>query len=97
MIAAPVRERSELESVIAEQARESNGGLIVIPDSFTDAHRAEIISLVARYRVPAIYFYRFFAVLGGLLSYGVDLIDNFPRAATYADRIPSSVNGAWLA
>jgi ABC-type uncharacterized transport system substrate-binding protein len=87
MIAAPVRERSELESVIAEQARESNGGLIVIPDSFTDAHRAEIISLVARYRVPAIYFYRFFAVLGGLLSYGVDLIDNFPRAATYADRI----------
>src|SRR5262249_53546182 len=73
--------------VVAAQAREPNGGLIVIPDSFTDAHRAEIISLAARYRLPAIYFYRFFAALGGLLSYGVDLIDNFPRAATYADRI----------
>src|SRR5262249_32423332 len=87
MIAAPVRDRSELESVVAAQAREPNGGLIVIPDSFTDAHRAEIISLAARYRLPAIYFYRSFAVLGGLISYGVDLIDNFPRAATYADRI----------
>jgi putative ABC transport system substrate-binding protein len=56
MIAAPVRDRSELESVVAAQAREPNGGLIVIPDSFTDAHRAEIISLAARYRLPAVYF-----------------------------------------
>ena len=42
---------------------------------------------MARYRLPAVYAYRFFAVLGGLLSYGPDLTDNFPRAATYADRI----------
>ena len=86
-IAAPVRDTSELESVVAAQAREPNGGLIVMPDSFTDAHRAEITSLAARYRLPAVYAYRFFAVLGGLLSYGVDLTDNFRRAATYADRI----------
>ena len=86
-IAAPVRDRSELESVVAAQAREPNGGLIVMPDSFTDAHRVEITSLVARYRLPAVYAYRFFAVLGGLLSYGPDLTDNFRRAATYADRI----------
>src|SRR5262249_58335081 len=74
-IAAPIRDMSELESVVAAQAREPNGGLIVMPDSFTDAHRVEITSLVARYRLPAVYAYRFFAVLGGLLSYGPDLTD----------------------
>src|SRR5262245_14427299 len=86
-IAAPVRDRFELESVIASQAREPNGGIIVLPDSFTDAHRVEITSLAARYRLPAVYAYRFFTVLGGLLSYGFDLSDNFRRAASYADRI----------
>ena len=86
-IAAPVRDLSELESVVAAQAREPNGGLIVMPDSFTDAHSIEITSLVARYRLPAVYAYRFFAVLCGLLSYGPDLTDNFRRAATYADLI----------
>jgi putative ABC transport system substrate-binding protein len=86
-IAAPVHDRSELEPVIAAQAGEPNGGLIVMPDSFPIAHRVEITSLAARYRLPAVYPYRFFAELGGLLSYGVDLTDNFRRAATYADRI----------
>jgi putative ABC transport system substrate-binding protein len=51
------------------------------------AHSSEIISLADRYRVPAIYPYRFFAELGGLLSYGIDQLDNFRRAATYVDRI----------
>ena len=86
-IAAPVRDTSELESVIAAQAREPNGGLIVMPDSFLVAHRAEITSLAARYRLPAVYAYRFFTEVGGLLSYGSDLADNYRRAATYADRI----------
>jgi len=58
-----------------------------MPDSFMDAHRVEITSRAARYRLPAAYAHRFFAVLGGLLSYGVDQTDNFRRAATYADRI----------
>jgi putative ABC transport system substrate-binding protein len=86
-IAAPVRDTSELESVIAAQAREPNGGLIAMPDSFTDAHRVEITSLAARYRLPAVYPFRFFAEVGGLLSHGVDRTDNFRRAATYVDRI----------
>jgi putative tryptophan/tyrosine transport system substrate-binding protein len=86
-IVAPVHNMSELESVVAAQAHEPNGGLIVMPDSFMDAHRVEITSLAARYRLPAAYAHRFFAVLGGLLSYGVDQTDNFRRAATYADRI----------
>jgi putative ABC transport system substrate-binding protein len=86
-IAAPVRDTSELQPVIAAQAREPNGGLIAMPDSFTDAHRVEITSLVARYRLPAVYPFRFFAEVGGLLSHGVDRTDNFRRAATYVDRI----------
>jgi len=86
-IAAPVHNASELESVIAAQARESNGGLIVMPDTFLNAHRAEITALAARYRLPAVYAFRFFAELGGLLSYGSDPPDNFRRAATYADKI----------
>jgi len=86
-IASPVRDRSELESVIAEQARAPNGGLVVMPDTFTDAHRVEITSLAARYHLPAVYPYRQFTAVGGLLSYGDDLIDNFRRAPTYVDRI----------
>ena len=86
-IAAPVRDTSELESVVAAQAREPNGGLIVMPDAFMNVHRVEITSLAARYRLPAVYPFRFFTELGGLLSYGNDQIDNFRRAATYVDRI----------
>src|SRR5262249_49769072 len=71
-IAAPVRDISELESVVAAQARKPRGSLIVMPDSFTDVHRAEITSLAARYSLPAVYPRRIFAELGGLLSYGID-------------------------
>jgi putative tryptophan/tyrosine transport system substrate-binding protein len=86
-IAGPIRDTSELESVVTAQARERNGGLIVMPDSSMNVLRVEITSLAARYRLPAVYPYRFFTELGGLLSYGSDLPDNFRRAATYADRI----------
>lgn len=57
-IEARVRDRSELESVFAAQAREPNGGLVVMSDSFTLAHRVEITSLAARYRLPTVYPYR---------------------------------------
>ncbi|HEX9606609.1 MAG TPA: ABC transporter substrate-binding protein [Gemmatimonadaceae bacterium] len=86
-IATPVHDTSELESVVAAQAREPNGGLILMPDGFLIAHRAEITSLAARYRLPAVYPFRFYTELGGLLSYGVDMTDNFRRAATYVDKI----------
>jgi ABC-type uncharacterized transport system substrate-binding protein len=81
-IAAPVRDGSELDSVFAAQARDPNSGLIAMPDSFTDANRVEITSLAARYRLPAVYPYRHFAEVGGLLSYGVDQNDNFRRRGT---------------
>jgi putative tryptophan/tyrosine transport system substrate-binding protein len=86
-IVAPVHDTSELESVVAAQAHEPNGGLIVMPDTFTTGHRSEITSLATRYRLPAVYPYRVFAEFGGLLSYGDDLTDNFRRAASYVDRI----------
>jgi putative ABC transport system substrate-binding protein len=91
VITASVRNKSELEPVVAAQAREPNGGLVVMADSFTSVHRAELASLAARHRVPAVYPYRFFAEAGGLLSYGSDLRDNFRRSAAYVDRI---LNGA---
>ena len=84
---ASVHDKSELESIIAAAAREPNGGLIVMPDAFMTIHRAEIIALAARYRLPAVYPYRYFTELGGLLSYGSDVRDQYRRAATYADRI----------
>ena len=86
-IAVPVQQASQLEAVVAAQARESNGGLIMMPDVFLYLHRAEIISLAARYRLPTVYNLRDFAEIGGLLSYGNDRLDQYPRAAVYADRI----------
>ncbi len=86
-IAAPVHDRSELESAFAAQAREPNGSLIVLPDSFLNAHSLEITSLAARYRLPAVYPYRLYIKVGGLLSYGNDVFDNYRRAAGYVDRI----------
>jgi putative ABC transport system substrate-binding protein len=86
-IAAPVHDASEIEAVFAARARELNGGLIVMPDGFLNVHRAEIVSLATRYGVPTVYPWRFFAELGGLLSYGNDQRDSFRLGATYVDRI----------
>ena len=86
-IAAPVRDTPELEAAVAELARAPNGGLIVMPDSFMAAHRVEITSLAARYRLPAVYSNRQFAQAGGLLSFGNDISDNYRRAAGYVDRV----------
>jgi len=86
-IPTPVHSPSELGSVIAAQAREPNSGLIVMPDGFMNVHRAEITSLVDRWRLPAVYPFRFFAELGGLLCYGNEQRDQFRLAATYVDRV----------
>jgi putative ABC transport system substrate-binding protein len=86
-IAARVRDTSDLELVLASLAREPNSGLIAMPDPFLNVHRAVVTSLAARYRLPAIYWIRAFTERGGLLSYGNDVLDNYRRAAAYADRI----------
>jgi putative ABC transport system substrate-binding protein len=94
LITAPVHGDMEIETAITALGREPGGGLVVIADVFTNAHRAPIILAAARNNVPAVYSLSAFARDGGLLSYGVDQVDNFRRAATYVDRI---LRGAKLA
>jgi ABC-type uncharacterized transport system substrate-binding protein len=83
--AAPVHGKDEIEGVVAAQARDPGGGLIVMPDVFNDVNRELIIALAARYSVPTIYFNRFFS--GGLISYGDVRSEQFRLAAGYIDRV----------
>jgi putative tryptophan/tyrosine transport system substrate-binding protein len=78
---------SEIERNIAEFARRTNGGLIVVPGALAVVHRELIITLAARHRLPAIYPYRYFITGGGLMSYGPNPADQFRQAAAYVDRI----------
>jgi len=86
-IAAPVHASDEIEGIIATQARDPGGGLIVMPNAFNVVNRELIIALAARYGVPAIYFNRFFTDSGGLISYGADRPEQVRQAAGYIDRI----------
>jgi putative ABC transport system substrate-binding protein len=86
-IISPVHSDVEIETVIVALGREPGGGLVVMPDTFMTTHRTPIILEAARNNVPAVYFLSDFAREGGLLSYGVDSVDVFRRAASYVDRI----------
>jgi putative ABC transport system substrate-binding protein len=86
-IIAPVHGDVEIETAIVALGREPGGGLVVLPDAFMTINRASIISAAARNNVPAVYELPEFVRDGGLLSYGVDRIDIWRRAATYVDRI----------
>jgi putative ABC transport system substrate-binding protein len=86
-IEAKVHTSSEVETAMAELGAMPGSALIVMPDNFTTVHRQIIISLAAQLRIPAIYSYRYFADEGGLLSYGVDVLDLFRRAPDYVDRV----------
>jgi ABC-type uncharacterized transport system substrate-binding protein len=83
-----VRDAGDIERAITAFARGSNGGLILVgPTSSVQRYRDLIITLAARHRLPAIYPGRFYATVGGLISYGADPIDQYRRAAGYVDRI----------
>ena len=82
-----VRHADEIERAIAAFAQDSNSGLIVTGSPAAVVHRELIISLAARYRLPAVYNTRVYAASGGLISYGPDFVDQFRRAAGYVDRI----------
>jgi len=86
-IITPVHSDVEIETAIAALGREPGVGLVVMPDAFTLGHRVPIISAAARNNIPAVYSASDFVRDGGLLSYGVDLVDAFRGAATYVDRI----------
>jgi putative ABC transport system substrate-binding protein len=87
MTVAAVHTKDEIEGVVAAQARDPGGGLIVMPDPFNTINRELITALAGRYGVPAIYYLRAFADLGGLVSYGDDRAQLSRDAAGYIDRI----------
>jgi len=86
-IVVEVHDDADIERAISTLSREPDGGLIAMPDSFNMVHRRTIIALVDRYRLPAMYYFPFFARDGGLISYGPDEADMFRQAAGYVDRI----------
>jgi putative ABC transport system substrate-binding protein len=69
---------------------------MVMPGSFFANHSEQVVALAARYRMPAIYPFRYYAELGGLMAYGNDQADNYRRAAEYADRILKGASPAEL-
>ena len=81
------RSRAEIEQVIANMAGQADGGLIVLPSPFYATLRASIIEVAGRYRVPAVYPFKYYVKEGGLLYYGSDQLDEWPHAADYVDRI----------
>jgi putative ABC transport system substrate-binding protein len=85
--AVDVRDAGEIERAVTAFARSSNDGLIVTASALATRHRDLIIALAARLRLPAVYPYRFFVTIGGLISYGPDFVDQYRQAAGYVDRI----------
>jgi len=93
---APAHDAADIERALAATTKESDGGLIVMPDSFTLTHRELIVTRAAQHRLPSIYAFRVFPASGGLLSYGVDQVDIYRRAASYVDRILRGTNPSAL-
>jgi putative ABC transport system substrate-binding protein len=87
LTAAGVRNATEIERAINAFALETNGGLIVLPNPVNSGNRKLIITMAAQHRLPAIYTFPFFVKDGGLISYGVDLGDQYQQAASYVDRV----------
>ena len=82
-----VRDAGEIERGVTAFASGSNGGLIVASSPSAAVHRDLIIGLAARYRLPAVYSFRYYVISGGLIAYGPDPNDPFRSAASYVDRI----------
>jgi putative tryptophan/tyrosine transport system substrate-binding protein len=87
IVPARVDTPANIDSFLDTFAQEPNGGLVALPDTFNAVHRRRIIDAVARNRLPAVYPVRFFAIDGGLMSYGADIVELLRLAAGYVDRI----------
>jgi putative ABC transport system substrate-binding protein len=85
--AAAVHNTAELERMIERFALETDSALLVLPDLFTATNRQSIIALAARHRLPAVYPFRYFVASGGLMSYGIEMLETYRQAASYVDRI----------
>jgi putative tryptophan/tyrosine transport system substrate-binding protein len=95
-IIAEVQNSTDIERVVADIGVEPGGCLLMVPDNFLTAYRQLVVSLAQKFRVPAIYPYRYFAEAGGLLSYGVDAVSMFSRSSDYISRILRGVKPADL-
>jgi putative tryptophan/tyrosine transport system substrate-binding protein len=82
-----LRDAAEIERSVAAFARAPNGGLILTSGALSGVHRDLIISLAARFKLPATYQERSYVAAGGLVSYGANFVDQYRRAAGYVDRI----------
>jgi putative tryptophan/tyrosine transport system substrate-binding protein len=91
-----VENSADLERTIGAFARTANGGLLLPPDTGMNVHRELIIALAAQHSLPAVYWLRRFVADGGLMSYGVDVVDMFRQTAAYVDRILRGDNPADL-
>ena len=91
-IAPPVHSEADIENAIRKVGSEPDSALFVLPDSHNVVYRKKIIDLAAHYRLPTIYYFRYFASDGGLISYGPDEMDLFRRTAGYVDRILKGTN-----
>ena len=85
--AAPVQREADIEKIISELGREPDNGLIAMTDGFMTVHRKTIVELAMQHKVPLMYFISVVPREGGLISYGIDLINEFRRTASYVDRI----------
>jgi putative tryptophan/tyrosine transport system substrate-binding protein len=83
----PIHDAASIESAIAGMAEQPNGGIILPPDVTSTTHRTQVVILMARHLVPAIYSSPSFSEPGGLVTYGADILEMFHRAAGYVDRI----------
>ena len=87
VVALRVRSAAEIDAAVRRLSQESKAGLLLPPDGFTTAYHREIIDLATSYHLPAMAGVKPFAVQGGLMSYGRDILDTYRRAAGYIDRI----------
>ena len=83
----PIQDAADIERAIAGMAEQPNGGILSPPDLTAIIHRTQVVTLVARHRVPAIYTNPLFSEAGGLVAYGADTLPMFRQAAGYVDRI----------
>ena len=81
------RDPSQLDSALSRIEKDRAGALIVTPDPLFGSHRKRIVDFAARRRLPAMFFYKEFVDVGGLMSYGPSFPDSYRRAATYVDKI----------
>jgi putative ABC transport system substrate-binding protein len=86
-VTGEVHDLEGIETLMAGLAKDTGGGVVVIPDAFFASHSTQIVALAERFRLPAVYPYRYYVAQGGLLSYGVSNVDLFRQAAPYVDRI----------